>query len=91
MKTNHQQYIEQRVIEEANYIIETFSTIRKVANKFGLSKSTIHNDMRFRLPEINKTLADNVKTIIQTNKEERTYRGGMATKEKHRLNSLRNI
>ena len=37
-------YIEQRAIEIANYIIETNATVRQTAKQFGISKSTVHKD-----------------------------------------------
>ncbi len=35
-------YIEERVIAVANYIIKEKATVRKAGSKFGISKSTIH-------------------------------------------------
>ena len=35
-------YIEERTIELANYIIENKATVRTAAKKFGVSKSTVH-------------------------------------------------
>ena len=35
-------YIAERVIKEAEYIIETNSTVRVAAKHFGISKSTVH-------------------------------------------------
>ena len=46
-------YIEERVLEVAQYIIDSKATIRKTAKVFGVSKSTIHKDMTERLPKIN--------------------------------------
>lgn len=37
-------YIEERVLELARYIIDTKSTVRCAANKFRVSKSTVHKD-----------------------------------------------
>ena len=37
-------YIEERAIEIANYIIEEKATVRQTAKKFGVSKSTVHKD-----------------------------------------------
>ena len=37
-------YIEERAIEIANYIIEEKATVRQTAKKFGVSKSTVHID-----------------------------------------------
>ena len=38
-------YIEERAVEIANYIIETKATVRQTAKKFGVSKSTVHIDV----------------------------------------------
>ena len=38
-------YIEERAIEIATYIIEEKTTVRQAAKKFGVSKSTIHADV----------------------------------------------
>lgn len=37
-------YIEERAIEIANYIVEEKATVRQTAKKFGVSKSTVHKD-----------------------------------------------
>ena len=37
-------YIEERAIEIANFIIEEKATVRQTAKKFGISKSTVHKD-----------------------------------------------
>ena len=76
-------YIEERVLELARYIITTKSTVRATADKFRVSKSTVHKDVTERLTEINPGLAGEVKEILENNKAERHLRGGMATKEKY--------
>ena len=38
-------YIEERAVEIAYYIIENKATVRQTAKKFGMSKSTIHMDV----------------------------------------------
>ena len=50
-------YIEERAIEIANYIIQEKATIRQTAKKFGVSKSTVHKDVTERLFQINPSLA----------------------------------
>jgi putative DeoR family transcriptional regulator (stage III sporulation protein D) len=77
-------YIEERVLEVANYIIRSKATIRKTAKVFGVSKSTIHKDMTERLPKINPQIADEAKNILDYNKAERHIRGGKATKMKYK-------
>ena len=76
-------YIEERVLELAHYIISTNSTVRAAARKFRVSKSTVRKDVTERLLEINPGLAAEVKDVLENNKAERHLRGGMATKEKY--------
>ena len=76
-------YIEERVLELAHYIISTNATVRTAAKKFRVSKSTVHKDITERLLELNASLAAEVKTVLENNKAERHLRGGMATKEKY--------
>ncbi len=77
-------YIEERVLEVAQYIIESKATIRKTAKVFGVSKSTIHKDMTERLPQINPQIAEQAKGILEINKAQRHIRGGEATKMKYK-------
>lgn len=76
-------YIEERAIEIANYIIEEKATVRQAAKKFGVSKSTIHKDVTDRLVQINPALASQAREILDLNKSERHIRGGLATREKY--------
>lgn len=77
------EYIEERAIEIANYIIEEKATVRQAAKKFGVSKSTIHKDVTERLLQINRQLASQAREVLDTNKKERHIRGGMATRKKY--------
>lgn len=38
------EYIEERAVAIANYIIDYNATVRQAARKFGISKSTVHKD-----------------------------------------------
>ena len=76
-------YIEERAVEIAGYIIETNATVRQAAKKFGISKSTVHKDCSDRLTEINPGLAAEVRQVLDKNKSERHIRGGLATREKY--------
>ena len=84
-------YIERRVLDIASYIIETGSTVRAAAKEFGVSKSTVHKDVTFRLRQIDRALADAVAAILEINKEERHIRGGYATYLKYKEMELRKI
>ena len=76
-------YIEERAVEIANYIIETNATVRQTAKKFGISKSTVHKDVTDRLVRINPALAGQARLVLDINKSERHIRGGLATREKY--------
>ena len=76
-------YIEERVLELARYIIDTGATVRSTAAKFRISKSTVHKDITERLREINPGLAAEVKEVLEIYKAERHIRGGLATREKY--------
>lgn len=76
-------YIEERVMELANYIIEKKTTVRSAAKKFGISKSTVHKDVTERLAVINPNMANDVRIVLEENKAERHIRGGQATKVKY--------
>lgn len=76
-------YIEERALEIAKYIISSKTTVRDAAKIFGVSKSTVHKDVTERLPRINPSVALQVKEIMDQNKAERHIRGGRATKMKY--------
>ncbi len=76
-------YIEERALEIAKYIISSKTTVRDAAKIFGVSKSTVHKDVTERLPKINPAVALQVKEIMDKNKAERHIRGGKATKMKY--------
>lgn len=76
-------YIEERAIEVANFIITESATVRETARRFGISKSTVHKDVTERLAKINPKLAREARRVLEVNKSERHIRGGLATKEKY--------
>ena len=76
--------MEERAQELALYIIENKTTVRAAAQKFGISKSTVHKDLSERLPAINRNLYQQVKEILNENKAERHIRGGIATRKKYK-------
>ena len=59
-------YIEQRVLEIANYCLNNNATVRESAKRFGISKSTVHKDITERLPELNHELYEEVKKVLET-------------------------
>ena len=77
-------FIEKRVLQEANHIIKTKDTIRKTAESFNVSKSTIHNDLKNKLKKIDQDLAKEINKIFKNHDETKHIRGGEATKIKYK-------
>lgn len=67
----------------AEYVINTGATVRSTAHYYGISKSTVHKDLSYKLRYINPRLYDEVKKILELNKSERHLRGGEATRQKY--------
>ena len=76
--------IEKRACDLAVYMIETGATVRAAARHFGISKSTVHKDLTERLKHVNYGLYQQVRVILELNKQERHIRGGMATRKKYK-------
>ena len=76
-------YIAERVIEIADYLLEHGLTIREVASVFCVSKSTAHKDLSERLPQLDATRYEQVSAALDGNWAERYLRGGEATKRKY--------
>ena len=72
-----------RVVDEANYIIKTGSTVREMSKIFNVSKSTVHKDLHERLIEIDEDLHKKVEEILKYHIEIRHIRGGISTKNKY--------
>lgn len=84
-------YIEERAVDIANYIIDHNATVRQTAKKFGISKSTVHKDVTERLISIHPGLAHQVRIVLDVNKSERHIRGGLATREKYLHSAKENM
>ena len=76
--------IDGRVLALADYVIETGGTVRAAAERFGVSKSTVHKDLTERLRRLDRITWQRVRAILEKNKAERHLRGGAATREKYR-------
>ena len=75
--------LDDRALRLGSYIAEHGATVRSTAARFGISKSTVHKDITVRLPQLHAGLYQQVRQIIETNKQERHIRGGLATKRKY--------
>ena len=77
------EYIEERAIKCAEYIVATGSTVRACSAHFAISKSTVHKDVSERLRYIDADLYERTRKVLELNLSERHIRGGIATKEKY--------
>ena len=73
-----------RARELAEWIIANQATVRAAAARFGVSKSTVHKDVRERLPTVDRLLYEKVALVLEQNKAERHLRGGNATRRKYK-------
>lgn len=76
-------YMRDRILKEAAYIIKTKATIRKTAKTFHTSKSTIYADTALRLEKVDPVMAIAIKKILNYHTSIRHIRGGAATKYKY--------
>ena len=82
------EYIEERVIRCAEYIVETGCTVRACSAHFSISKSTVHKDVSERLRCLDAVLYEQVRDVLNLNLSERHIRGGIATRDKYKKNEL---
>ena len=83
MKELYNDNIQERCILLGEYLVEHRSTVRAVAAKFHISKSTVHKDITQTLKNVDVDLYRSVKEILEINKKERHLRGGEATRKKY--------
>ena len=83
--------MEERACRLAEWIIDNRATVRAAAERFGVSKSTVHKDMTERLRKIDRLSYEKVRLILEQNKAERHIRGGNATKRKYHEQKLLKI
>ncbi len=76
--------ITSRIFAEADFILKNNGTVRSVAKYFGVSKSTVHNDLSKKLRVINAFMYNKVNKLLKFNLSERHIRGGEATRRKYK-------
>ena len=77
-------YIDHNTLQCGFENADDHAYIRSAAKKFGVSKSSVHKDVTSRLYWIDRSLYEQVRTVLEENKRERHLRGGAATREKYR-------
>ena len=81
--------IDERARELGNYVLETGTTVRAAAERFGVSKSTVHKDLTERLERIDRLLWLRVRAVLDRNKAERHLRGGEATRRRYEMQNAK--
>ncbi len=76
--------MEERVLEYANYVLNTGKTLREAAKDLGLSKSQLHRILNYKLKDIDNELYLEIKTLFSEHNKYRHIKGGMATKLKYK-------
>lgn len=74
-----------RAINMAEIMIKDNLTVRQVASIVGVSKSTVHKELKERLKITNYLLYEEVVKILEYNKKIRHIRGGESTKLKYEI------
>lgn len=77
--------IYKRIDKEYAYITNNNLTIRQIAKKVKVSKSTVHKDLHERLLYINKEKYNKVDKILKEHIKVRHIHGGLATKRKYEI------
>ena len=77
------EYMERRAQICGEYILQTGATVRACAEKFNISKSTVHKDITERLRDVDYALWLEVRKVLDRNLAERHIRGGDATRKKY--------
>lgn len=76
-------FIKERVLKEADYMLETKKTVREIALIFKISKSTVHKDLHDRLFNIDKNKYKKIEEIMNYHLKIRHIRGGESTRKKY--------
>ena len=76
-------YIANRVLQTADYVLQTNCTVRQAGKHFAVSKSTVHKDLQQRLKLLDTAKWRKVMQILDANFADRHIRGGKATKQKY--------
>ena len=77
------QYIATRVLQIADYVLQTNCTVRQAGKHFAVSKSTVHKDLQQRLRQIDDAKWRKAMKVLDSNFAQRHIRGGKATQQKY--------
>ena len=75
--------IDERARELGQFVLETGATVRAAAERFGVSKSTVHKDLTQRLERADRLGWLRGRGGLGRHKAQRHLRGGEATRRKY--------
>ena len=79
--------IYKRIKEESDYILKENLTVREIAKKINVSKSTVHKDLNERLYNIDIKLYNKINEILEEHIKTRHIKGGESTRLKYLKNA----
>ena len=79
------QEIQDRCVLLGQYIARTGATVRQTAERFGMSKSSVHKDVHDRLRSVHPGLYQEVRQVLDYHHAVRHLRGGAATRLRWRM------
>ena len=74
---------ENKILEQADYILNHKTTIRATSKAFNIPKSTVHHNLSKKLKYINFNLYLAVKNLLEENFKIKHIHGGESTKNKY--------
>ena len=80
-----EKYNSELILNLAYYILENKTTVRATAKVFNIPKSTVHNNLSYKLKSINHTLYLQVKKLMENNFKIKHIHGGESTKRKYQI------
>lgn len=69
--------MDERTIAIANFFVSSKGSIREVARLLGVCKSTVHYELRVRLPLLDPALYQRVDTLLRLNKSSKRSQARM--------------
>lgn len=75
---------QKRIEKEINLLLKDNKTIREIAKECNVSKSTVHKDLREKLPKHDLKLSEKVNEVLLNHKRLGFLKGGEVTKNKYK-------
>ncbi len=74
-----------RLKKEVDLLLNYDKTIREIAMICNISKSTVHKDLREKIPKLDLELSEKVNDVLKKHKEIGYLKGGESTRNKYKI------